>query len=267
MSLNLKQVLEDEKTFADGIEITINNEKVTLGDLRGLSRAKQNELSEKMAETERRRTEVMDLATKAADLQAQYEKQLAEVKNRPNPSEADFKNDPFWAPVRDALASPVKTVGELQDKLDKLTNAVTNVSKIWAEDRWAAQFDRSKGRLKGDKFKDWTYEKARDYAAQNKILDNFGLPSVERAILELTKEDDLAQKLSEAREAGLKEGLTRGRMGVMPKPTSASGPKHPENSAVSEKGLEGLGDAVADDPELMRMLSELGAVNPEDLVQ
>jgi len=193
--------------------------------------------------------------------------QLEEASKRANPSNDDFQKDPFWAPVREALATPVKTVTELQDKLDKLTNAVTNVSKIWAEDRWQTQFDRSKTRLKGDKFKDWTYEKARDYAAEHKIIDKFGLPSVERAILELTKEDEMAERLRLAKEEGLKEGLTRGRMGVQPRPTSAGGPPKPEKSMVSEKGLEGLGDDVAEDPELMKMLSELGAVSPEDLVQ
>lgn len=266
--MNLQQVLDDEKTFNDGIEITINNEKVTLGDLRGLSRKKQQDLSERMADTERKRAEVLDLATKAAELKSQLEQQLADASKRPTtPTEDDFEKDPFWEPVRKRVSAESGSIKELKDNLTKLTNVMTKATSIWAEDRWQNQYDRGKTRLKGDKFKDWTFEKVRDYAAENKIFDNHGLPSVERAILELTKEDEMQTKIDEAFNKGLKEGQVKGRMNVMPRPTSAAGVKVPDKSAVAEKGLEALGDDVAEDPELMKMLSDLGAVNPEDLVQ
>jgi hypothetical protein len=263
-----QDILDDEKTFADSIEFELGGRKVTLGDVRGLSRKKQQELSEKLADTERRRTEVLDLATKAAELKATLEAQVAEAgKTRPNPTDDDFDKDPFWEPVRKRVAAESASAKELKDNLTKLTNAMTMATSIWAEDRWQGQFERGKTRLKGDKFKDYTYEKVRDYAATNKILDKHGLPSVERAILELTKEDEKQVAIDEAFQRGLKEGQVKGRMGVMSRPTSAAGIKVPEKSVVAEKGLEGLGDDVAEDPELMKMLSDLGAVNPEDLVQ
>jgi len=40
-----------------------------------------------------------------------------------------------------------------------------------------------------------------------------------------------------------------------------------EESSVSKNGLEGLGDDVVNDPELAKMLADLNAMSPEDLVQ
>ena len=262
-----QDILDDEKTFPDNIELTINGKQVTLGDVRGLSRKKQQELTEKMADTERKRAEVLELATKAADLEAKLRQQLEDSgRPKPTPTEDEFDNDPFWAPVRKRLAGPQETIKKLDETVKTLTNQLSQAAAIWAEDRWHSQYERAKPRLK-DKAKDWTYEKVRDYAAQNKLVDSFGLPSVEKAIMSLTQEDELQARVNEAYEKGLREGTTKGRMGVQPKPTSAAGPPRPEKSAVAEKGLEALGDDVQNDPELMNMLSELGAIDPGDLVQ
>lgn len=263
--MEFSQILEDAKTFGDDISLEINGQKVTLGDIRGLTKKQQQALSEKMADTERKRTEVMQLAEQAANLKNSLEAQIAEVNKRVTPSaNDDFENDPFWAPVRKQLSGPQETIKELKGTVKQLTDSVTKIAGIWADDRWQSQYERAKPRLK-DKAKDWTFEKVRDYAAQNKLVDSHGLPSVEKAIMELTKEDELETIRKEAYERGLREGNTKGRMGVQPKPTSASGGvKQPENSMVAKKGLEGLGDDVASDPELMEMLSNLGAVDPED---
>ena len=265
--MNLKQVLDDEKTFADGIEIVINNEKVTLGDLRGLSRAKQEELSNRMKATEDKFTEVTNLATEAARLKGQLEEQLAAAgKNRTiPPTEDELDSDPFWAPVKKRYGTIDSTVKELKDTVTKLGQAAERMATIWAQDRWKQQFNSLAPRLaKSSKHKDMTFEKVRDYAAEKKLLDDFGFPSVEKAILELTREEDFEARLAQARDEGRKEGETRGRLTASGRPTSATGPKKPEKSVVAEKGLEGLGDDVAADPELSRMLADLGAADPTD---
>lgn len=265
--MNLEEILADEKTFADSIEFELGGRKVNLGDLRGLSRKQRTDLADRMADTERKRAEVLQLAEQAANLKNSLDAQLAEAGKRAAPTD-DFDSDPFWGPVKKQFAPLTEINKKLEAKVTSLENAANQMAKIWAEDRWRSQFDRSKERLKGDKFKDMTYEKVRDYAGTNKILDSYGLPSVEKAILELTKEDEIQTKVDEAFQRGLREGNVKGRMGVQPKPTSASGgAKLPENSMVAKKGLEGLGDDVAEDPEMMEMLSKLGAMSPEDLVQ
>lgn len=265
--MNLSQILDDEKTFADAIEITVNGEKHSLGDLRALSRAKQKDLSDKIAATEHKRAEVLELAEQAATLKSNLEQQLADAGKRGNPSNSDL-DDPFFAPVKKAFDGRDSEIKELKGTLEKLNNAANQMAKIWAEDRWQGQYEKSKTRLKGDKAKEWTYEKVRDFAGTNKILDSYGLPNIEKAIQQLTQEDERQDIEQAAYERGLKEGQVKGRMNVMPRPTSASGGKPPaEKSAVAERGLEGLGDDVAEDKDLMRMLSDLGAVQPEDLLQ
>lgn len=264
--MDLDQILADEKTFADNIEFELGGRKVNLGELRGLSKRQRAELSDRMAETERKRAEVLQLAEQAAEVKGRLDAQLLEASKRTQPTD-DFDTDPFWAPVKKQLAPYADLNKQLNEKLSKLENAANQMANIWAEDRWQNQFERTKDRLKGDKFKDMTYEKVRDYAGTHKLLDSYGLPSVEKAVLELTKEDEVQRKVDEAFQRGLREGNVKGRMGVQPRPTSAMGEKQPENSVVAKKGLEGLGDDVAADPELMDMLSQLGALSPDDVIQ
>jgi hypothetical protein len=142
------------------------------------------------------------------------------------------------------------------------------MASVWAEDRWQGQFARGKDRLKGDKYKDWTYEKVRDYAANQRLFDGFGFPSVDKAIDAITQQDEMERKIQDARAQGLKEGELKARLGAMPRPASAAGAvKVAEESSVSKNGLEGLSDDVVNDPELAKMLSDLNAMSPEDLIQ
>lgn len=61
--------------------------------------------------------------------------------------------------------------------------------------------------------------------------------------------------------------MQQARMASMPRPTSASGGK----SGAPKKGLdpganfEDLGDAVAEDAELMNMLSQIGVGGTQDI--
>lgn len=268
--MDLKQVLNDSKTFADGIEIVINNEKVTLGDLRNFSNSRQQEISEKLTAADKRLNDVGELAAAAAGLKEKYEAQIAEAernggRGKGTPTDDEFESDPFWAPVRKKYSAADETLKKLNDTVTNLGKAAERMATIWAQDRWKAQYERFSPRLaKSTKHKDMTFERVRDYAGSNKLLDEFGFPSVEKAILELTREEDFETRLAEARESGRQEGVLKGRMASSSRPTSASGPKKPEKSMVGEKGLEGLGDDVASDPELVRMLADLGAADTSE---
>ncbi len=266
MALDLMKILDDDKTFADGIEIVVNGEKGTLADLRGMSRKKQQELADRMKATEDKFTEVTNLATQAAALKQQLDEQLAKVGKEKNPpTDDELDTDPFWAPVKKRYGTVDATVKELKDTVTKLGAAAERMATIWAQDRWRGQFDRLAPKLaKSSKHKDMTFEKVREFAATNKLLDEYGFPSVEKAIVELTRDEDFETRLAEARQQGIKEGETRGRLAASGRPTSATGPKKPEKSMVAEKGLEGLGDDVAADPELSKMLADLGAANPDE---
>lgn len=264
--MNLEQILSDKNTFADTIEMTIGNEKVTLGDLRGLSSNQQKALSEKLAGATQRETQAQETALEAANLLSELVKAketLTAQKTAP-PTEDEFDKEDFWKPARERIT---KVVSERDAKIDKALKAIEQLSgtveraaTIWAQERWNGQFDKVAPRLKKvDAYKDWDSKKVIEYATQHKIVDDYGFPSVERAVAELTRATDIEQIKKEAYEDGLKKGRMSNRMENMPKPSSASGgaARKSGTSAVEEIGLEGLGDDAMNDPELMEQLAAL----------
>lgn len=261
-----EQLFSDEANFADNLEITVGDKKFTLGEARELSKKKQGELAAKL-------NEAKDLATKAAGVIQEYEGKKAAIDAAPvvrATADDKWDEDPLFRPVAKKTKELETMIGDLKKQNDTLTNALGNTAKIWFRDRAEAQFDRSAERLKKSaKYKDYDVDKVLEFASQNKIFDGNGLPSVARAIQELTKEDDIAIIRREEYERGLKEGATKGRMAGMTRPTSAEGAqRRPEDSAVGKNvSLEHLGDDVSKDPELMEMLSQLGAADPGDFVQ
>lgn len=273
MGLNLKQVLDDAKTYPDTLEFTVGNDKVTLAELRTARAQMEDELKRKTKETADEYAKVTDLAAKAATIKMDLEKQLADASkagsgNKSKQDDDDF-SDAFWNPVRKAYDSKLQAFEESMKKYDdtikKLAGAMERATTIWVEDRWRSQFDRLAPRLaKVEKHKNMTFEEVRDFAAKERILDAHGLPSVEKAILQLTRDAEKEIDVQEAFERGKREGEMRARLGASGRPTSASGPKKPDKSHVAEKGLEGLGDDVAEDKELSEMLANLGAVDPGD---
>lgn len=263
--MTLEQILSDKKTFTDDIELTIGTEKVNLGQLRDLSATQQRQLSEKLAGADRRETEARDTALKAANLLAELETartKLVEAKKEPT-TDDDFDKEEFWGPVRKRLSERDTKIDQALKGIEALTKSVTQAATIWAEDRWQSQFEKNAPRLKKvEAYKDWDYTKVRDYAATNKLLDGHGFPSVEKAIAELTKANDLDTIRKEAYEKGLKEGKTNARLESMPRPSSASGGKPSKGkSSVEEFGLEGLGDDVAGDAELMEQLAQVANID------
>jgi hypothetical protein len=263
--MTLEQILSDKNTFADNIEFTIGNEKVTLGGLRELSATQQKNLSDKIAAASSQENVARDTAMKAANLLAELQtaKETLSSQKTVSPTEDDFEKDNFWDPVRKRFSGSDKKIDDAIAKIDALTKAVTQTATIWAEDRWQSQYEKVSPRLKKvDQYKDWDYTKVRDYAAQNKILDSHGLPSLEKAVMELTKANDFEQVKKEAYEKGLQEGRTKARLETMPRPASASGgsPRPKGKSAVEEVGLEGLGDDVMGDPELAELAASLGDI-------
>jgi F0F1-type ATP synthase membrane subunit b/b' len=262
------QIFADEQNFKDDVEITIGDKKVKLGEIRDLTKSQQRMLADKL-------TEAKGLAEKASQVITDYEAKALELANKVTSGPArstddeNWQEDPLFRPVAKALKGYEDRAKKAEENLEKITNALTNTAKIWFRDRSEMQFERGAERLKKNpKFKDYDVDKILDYATQNKIVDGNGLPSVSRAIQELTKVDDLEEARRRAYEEGLKAGQQKGRLATMTRPTSAGGPT-PEvkDAAMAKHGLEGLGDDVAKDPELMQMLSDLGALDPNDIVQ
>jgi hypothetical protein len=261
--MTLQEILADAKTFTDEMEMSLGDNKVKLGDLRGLTAKQQKDLSDKIqSATDRERT-ATEMATKASEiynnLDALQKKALESQPKQPTGDSDDWETNEWWKPARTRLSSFEKQQKETMDKLTTLATAVERAATIWAEDRWNSQYERAAPRLKKNKdYADWDVAKVRDYATTHKLLDGYGFPSIEKAVAELTKANEIEEIKKQAREEGLKEGMNRGRLERMNRPSSASGGRSAgaKKSSVEEHGLEGLGDDVMDDAELMEQLAE-----------
>ena len=266
----LQEILDDQKTFEDGIELEIKGQKVTLGGLRELSAGQQKKLSAELTTAETRRKQAESDALKAAEIlnNLQTLEKTTREKTPPEGSEDDFDTNNWWTPVRKRLSPIEEQLKGIAAEQKKSADALARAATIWAEERWHNQFEKNAPRLqRSAKHKAMTYEEVRDYAAKNNLLDNYGFPSVERAVADLTKEDEMKMSSEEAYQKGLREGATRARLNSSPRPTSASGGKGKTLGLDSEKNFEDLGDAIADDPELSEMLAQVQGINPDEVLQ
>lgn len=269
--MNLDQILSDEKTFTDDMEMQLGENKVKLGDLRGLTKAKQKELSDRIEAAKVREQKTLELANKTAEIYSNLQTAQEEIEKQRTvrqPSDEDFDTNEWWKPVRERLTAREKEEKALKEQVERLSNAFTQALTIFSEDRWEQEFERNSDKLKKNpQYKDWDYTKARDYAAQHKLLDRHGLPSVSKAIAELTRADEKEEIRRQAFEEGKRAGEQRSRMAAMARPTSAAGGA----SRPAGKGLDpnqnfnDLNEAVGDDPELVEMLNNIGALTPGDL--
>ena len=257
----IQAIFNDRTTFTDTMELSIGDKKFTLGDLRGLSARQQQQVAEKISGADRREAEARDTAMKAANLLSELEKAREGLiaQRTQVPTEDDFDKEEFWGPVRKRFSDRDAKIDQALKGIESLSKSVERAATIWAQERWQGQFKEVSPRLKKvDAYKDWDFKKVLDYATERKIVDDYGFPSVERAVLELTKANDIEQIKKEAYAEGMKAAKQKNRLDNQPRPSSASGGRQPaDKSAVAEIGLEGLGDDAINDPELMEMFAQI----------
>src|SRR5271157_5140575 len=266
--MDFATILKDEATYPDAAEITLGSEKVTLGQIRDLSRKQQKAIADQMDALTQERNSVKTLAEQTADLMSKLQERDAAGPKTVVPEANDFDNDEWWKPVRAKLNPLEASIKALTDGQKALQASMERAALIFANDRWRGQFDRVKDRLKAPKYSDWNFEKVRDYAATNKYLDEYGFPAIDKAVEAITREDELDRIKHEAFEKGVREGAVKARLGATPRPTSASGGKAKTSQGLDpSKNFEDLGDAVADDRDLAEMVAGLQGMSPEDLLQ
>jgi len=275
--MDFASILADKKTFTDDIKLNINGNEVSLGDIRSLSQrnqdavtAKMNELSGDQERTRKEYENARTLSTQAAEIiskaQAGPEKKAA-----PEPDGADYYDtDPLYEPIRKRLSPMEKQLAEIIESNKQNKIALERAALVFARDRWDRQYDALKPRLAGDKYKDYRgekgVEKLAEYAASHQLLDEFGLPSVAKAVADLTREDEIAIIKKTEYERGVEAGRQAKRLASMERPASASGNtgdrKQPKLDPT--QNFEDLGDVVMDDPEGRKMLSDLAELGIED---
>ena len=261
-------IFKDESTFPDSIEVTLpNGQKATLGEIRDLTRTQQKSLAGEMERLTKEREEVKGLATQTADLYTKLQERDAAGPVKQAPPD-DFDTDPWWEAPRKRFKAVDDDLKAIKEQNKALQATLERAALIFADQRWEGQFDRVKDRLKAPKYADWTFEKVRDYAANNKIFDKWGFPAMDKAVEAITREDELERIKQEAFEKGVREGSVKARLRATPRPTSASGGKPQASKGLDPtKNFEDLGDSIADDREVAEMVAGLQGMSPEDLLQ
>lgn len=260
--MDFSAILADN-SIPDTVEFELGGQKLTLGAVRDLSKRQQKQLSDEMERLTKERNEVKELATKAAELIANAQRTQPQPQPEPTVQNTDDWNDPWYKPIKDHLTPLEKQMQEAQAKLAAQEQTLQKAAMFLAKRMFREDYRDVKDRLKGDKYKDYRDpDKLADYAAKHNLIDEMGFPSVTRAVDELTREDALEAERKKAYEEGIAKGRIEGRMGTMPKPSSAAGAKGaPSKGLDPGKNFEDLGDSVSEDPELMQMLSQIGALD------
>jgi hypothetical protein len=271
--MDFSAILGDANTFPDTIEMTIGAEKVTLGQLRDLSTKQQNAVTERMNLLQTERNEVKELAVKAADLLSKAQP-LADAGATRQPAQSAagedyWDTDPYYEPVKKRLGPLEAQVKQALEGI-KAQNATLERAALFIGKRmFRDDYERSKDRLKGDKYKDYRDpDKLAQYAVDHQLVDEFGFPSVSKAVQDITKQDEIDRIREEAKQSGIEEGRRLARMSTMTRPTSAAGSRggaKPAKGLDPTKNFEDLGDVVGEDAELMEQISQIAGLDPSQL--
>lgn len=252
-------ILKDTATFPDAMEIDFGGSKVPLGSLRQFTAGELSAIAKRQQEVERNyseatasRASALELSTKAQELYASLQAASKNV-TVTNPADDPWETDPIYAPVRSRLAKSEATEKELRDTLKKLQATQDQLATIGGWDRWERQWQAVP---KDKRPKDKSMEDIVKYAAENKILDRFGIPSVSLAMEKLTEGDRVAEAEARGRAAGAEEAEARLRASTMPRPNYNPAPAQRKGSEVIDD-LDNLTERVLEDKELRQMVESL----------
>jgi hypothetical protein len=252
----------------DDIAFEFGGSKFTVGDVRKLRKGLDAETKTAKA----KREEAEQLAMQAASLLTQLQEAEAKVKeaaaarkgleNNNGGGASDWRKDPFYAPVAEELArisgtydSAIKEVRELAGALKK---TMDQYSSVYAYERLRAQYDRNADKLKGKgEFKDLAKQ-----AVERKLLDDYGLPTLEPLISELTLPERIAAErkaaVDEAKVAWDKEQAARSVASQRPGAAARFSVKKDEKppiSKIEDLSSEKVMEAVANDADFAKVMA------------
>jgi hypothetical protein len=261
-----EEILADTKTYPDTLAISFNGVEIPLGSLRAVAKSKQD-----AAESERKAAEAARTAAEAQ--RAEFNRLTDEARevyenlNSTNASAAaaaaaaapvvedEFDKDPVWNPVRKrlgSLAEEQKKFAEATKKVEeankRLENMLARSAEVFAYDRWERQYSGYQHKPDGKSLDDVV-----KYATDNRIVDRFGLPSVEKALDQMTAADRQKAVEDSAFKRGMEEGQRLGRISTMPRPMTV-GPTNPAGSKPLED-FDQLTERALSDPELATLIA------------
>jgi hypothetical protein len=259
MAITLPEILKDTTKYADDLMVDFAGEKVPLGSLRQFSAGeltaiakRQQEADRNFAEAAKARETAMDLSTKAQQL---YDSLQSSKQQAPpaNTGDDPWETDPIYAPVRTRSKAQEATIDELKKTLKSLQQTQEQIALIGGYDRWERQFNSFPADRRP---KDKSLDDVIKYAAENKLVDRFGVPSVSMALDKLTEADRLDDIRAKARKEGADEAEARLRASTMPRPNFNPPPNAGKRTEVLDD-LDHLTDKVLEDPELRQMVAGL----------
>jgi len=223
---SLKDILANEKEFADTVAFTLSNGlQTTLGELRNLSKSQVKALSDreaginaKQAELERNFTELKAAQVKTAELYAAVEAEKAKLANNLNTNSNSNSNtnvnDPLSTLENDAILGPVvkymrssneKLQAELkakQDLIDKVIEGNKQLATSYLNDRLTEQYEST---VPEAKRKDLSIEQLIKYGMDNNYKTRSGYVDIKRAYADLT----VGERTEEVKKSGYDEGYKK----------------------------------------------------------
>lgn len=254
----LNDILKDTATYPDTFEVDFMGAKVPLSSLRQFTAAELGEIdkqrkqvAKELADATKQRQSAMDLSTQAQQL-------FDSLQSKPNATATQvaddpWESDPVYAPVRSRLTDRDKKLDEFKSALDRLTKAQEQIATIGGWERWERQYNSFP---EARRPKDKSLEEIVKFAHENKLVDRFGIPSVQLALDKLTEASRLEDIRKTAHDEGVKEAETRLRASTMPRPNFNPSPAVRAGKTPLED-LDHLTDKVLEDPELRQLVEGL----------
>lgn len=252
----------------DDVAFEFGGSKFSVGDIRKLRKTLDSETKT----AKQKREEAEQLAIQAATLLQQLQeaqakageaaaaKKLADGNNGGGAS--DWRKDPFYAPVAEELSrisgtydTAIKEVRELAGALKK---TMDQYSSVYAYERLRAQYDRNADKLKGKgEFKDLARQ-----AVERKLLDDYGLPTLDPLINELTLPERIAAErksaVDEAKVTWEKEQAAKSVASQRPGAAARFNVKKDDKpliNKIEELSSEKIIQGIADDPEFAKQMA------------
>jgi hypothetical protein len=263
-----KQLFAD-KEIADTTEITIGNDKVTLGELRSFDAEQQGKVAQELQRATQMQQALEADQVKAATLLAELAtvpRPAAPAAPAATPTEPDYLSDPILRPLYqkiDALAIENKSLKEsITGELSGLKSQIQTAASSYINDGWESSFRNL--RETADPVIKPIIEKidlrtALKYAGDHGIVDHRKVPDPVRAALQMTEKERIEAIRSAEREAGKKEGIELGRKQLaaeMPKP-GVTGRRVVE---TPHKNMDEAVAALANDPDIQQSLAQIQRV-------
>lgn len=238
----LKQVI-DNKDLKDDMVVTLaGGQTVPLGEIRSLTKANQKLLSDKEANLAARESDLRKNLETLQAAQAETAKLYTELQSQRSKGEDNNKgkdvdplepleHDPILGPLAKSIRAQQSAFDTFRkESIEPIIKAQQDMAKAYVTHRIS---DTYRLVVPADKRATITLESLLKTANDNKIVDAYGIPDLERAYLSVTTKPitqaDLDKQIADAKEAGRKEAMEAARLRV-PRPGIGAVSGRPESS-------------------------------------